>query len=426
LFFFERSRAVPIAFAKKKPSGGVKEMKELQGVETTILKVIELGKKQSLLRLEENPFRIAGGGQPGDSGILEGENFRARVLDCRSHEAGIVVEAALEKGVPQEGLPVRALPDLEMRRCYSRMHSGEHILSRVLESRLEGLHVYKVAIGEEIASVSFTYEKEISWDLLLEAEEEARKIISRDLPVVIRDLSREEAMALPSLKANWERIQDDSIRVVEIPDFDCIACSGSHVASTGEVGDLLITGYNGSPPEWSLKFSLQGSRIEREYGRILRRVLRHLGCAPEKLEHVITKMQEEKEELSHTLGKARNYLSLPWESEPLEGDRKLHWICLGGLPRDMVSPEVKRRITDYPRDLVLALLPGEGEMSDLLLARGDDFSADCRELLRNPALAARGGGSPEWVSGVTRKGNPEVWKKTLRQSLIASSGEISE
>ena len=401
-------------------------MKDMHGVETIILEVVELGKKRSLLRLEETPFRIAGGGQPGDSGILEGEDFRARVLDCRNHEKGVAVEVALEKGTPREGLPVRAFPDLAMRQRYSRMHSGEHILSRILEGRLEGLHVYKVAIGEEISSVSFTYGGNVSWDLLLEAEEEARKIISRDLPVVIREFSRKEAAALPSLKANWDRIEDDSIRVVEIPNFDCIACSGSHVASTGEVGDLLITGYNGSPPEWSLKFSLQGSQIEREYGRVLRRVLRHLGCAPEKLEQVIKKMQEEKEELSRILGKARNYLALPWEREPLEGDRGFQWICLGGFPRDMVSPEVKRRITAYPRDLVLALLPGEGEMSDFLLARGEDSSVDCRELLKNPALAARGGGAPEWVSGVTRKGNPESWRKILQEALISSSGESSE
>ncbi len=400
-------------------------MKDLREVETTILEVVELEKKRSLLRLEETPFRMAGGGQPGDPGILEGEDFRARVLDCRSHQKGVVVEAVLEKGIPREGLQVRALPDLEMRRCYSRVHTGEHILSRILEGSLEGLHVYKVAIGEEIASVSFTYGGDISWDLLLEAEEEARKIISRDLPVLIRNLPREEAAALPSLKANWDRIEDDSIRVVEIPDFDCIACSGSHVTSTGEVGDLLITGYNGSPPEWSLKFSLQGSQIEREYGRVLRRVLRHLGCAPEKLEQVIKKMQEEKEALSRILGKARNYLALPWEREPLEEDRELHWICLGGLPRDMISPEVKRRITAYPRDLVLALLPGEGDMSDFLLARGEESSVDCRKLLKNPDLAARGGGAPEWVSGVTRKGDPESWKKILREALT-SSGESSE
>lgn len=425
MFFCERGGDAWVqGFAEDKPSGGVVEMKELQGVDTVILEVVESGKKRGLLRLRETPFRVAGGGQPGDRGTLEGEDFRARVLDCRKHEGGSLVEVLFERGTPREGLSVRAVPDLEARELYSRMHSGEHILSRVLENRFEGLHVYKVAIGEEDSSVSFTYPGEISWDILLEAEEEARQIISRDLPVTVRDLPLEEARELPSLKANWDRIEDSCIRVVEIPEFDCIACSGSHVSSTSEVGELFITGYNGSAPEWSLKFCLQGSRKEREYGRIVRRLLRHLGCPSEKLESVILKMQEEKEDLSKVVGKVRNYLVFPWEVEPLNEESSLHWICLAGVPRDLAAPEVKRRISTYPKDSVLALLPEEGETSGFLLARGEESSLDCRKLLKHPELAARGGGAPEWVSGVTRCGNPESWKNALREMQKSSSGEI--
>ncbi len=400
-------------------------MRELrEEADTRILEVVEAGKKRGLLQLEPNPFRVAGGGQPGDRGILEGEDFRARVLDCRNSERGVVAEVIFEKGLPRKGLSLRGIPDLKVRGLYSRMHSGEHILSRVLENRFQGLHVYKVAITEEETSVSFTYSGEISWDILLEAEEEARKVISRNLPVKVRTLSREEARALPSLKANWDRIEDDTIRVVEIPDFDCIACSGSHVAATGEVGDLLITGYNGSSPEWSLKFRVDGARVEREYGRILRRLLRSIGCVPEKLEQVIAGMQEEKEELSRLLGKARNYLSLPWETEPLNDAVQLHWVLLSGFSRDLVAPEVKRRITLYPGDVVLALLPQDEGKSDFLLARGEELPLDCRGILKSSSLEARGGGAPEWVSGISRKGSPEIWKPILRESLNSGSGVV--
>jgi len=400
-------------------------MRELrEEVNTSILEVLEAGKKRGLLRLEPNPFRVAGGGQPGDRGTLEGEDFRARVVDCRNSERGIVAEVVFEKGLPREGLSLRGIPDLELRWIYSRMHSGEHILSRVLESRFEDLHVYKVAITEEDASVSFTYSGEISWDILMEAEEEARRVISQNLPVTVRNLSREEARKLPSLKANWDRIEDDTIRVVEIPGFDCIACSGSHVTATGEVGDLFVTGYNGSSPEWSLKFRVDGAQMEREYGRILRRLVRSIGCTPEKLEQVVGKMQEEKEELSRLLGKARNYLSLPWETESLSDTVRLHWVLLAGFSRDLAAPEVKRRITLHPGDVVLALLPQSGEKNDFLLARGENLPLNCRDILKNSSLEARGGGAPEWVSGISLKGNPETWKAILRESLNSGSGVV--
>jgi len=124
-----------------------------------------------------------------------------------------------------------------------RHHSGEHLLSRILEDAHPGLAVHKVAVGEESTSVYFTYDGEVDWAMLFSAEDRAREVVASDLPVTIQEYSREEGQKIPRLKVNWDRVHSPTLRVVRIgEDLDVIACSGSHVSSTGEIGEIFITG----------------------------------------------------------------------------------------------------------------------------------------------------------------------------------------
>ena len=118
------------------------------GYETTILHVFPGKGKEVRLELEENRFHVSGGGQPGDTGLLSAQSFMAEVTDCYREGEKEVLSARIQKGEPVEGLRVRVELNLGRQALLSRMHSGEHILSRVLENRHEGLEVYKVAVGK--------------------------------------------------------------------------------------------------------------------------------------------------------------------------------------------------------------------------------------------------------------------------------------
>lgn len=388
-------------------------------IQARIVRIVSSSSKKAKLVLEPNPFRPAGGGQPGDSGILEGEGFSGVVRDCLIEEGVPVVWVDLKKGKPEEGQIVEAEPDMERQALLSRMHSGEHILSRILENTHEGLYVYKVNIGEEESVISLHYDGQIGWDELFAAEAAANEVIRQNLPVSIEVLPIEEAQKLNEIKANWDRIEDDSIRVVRMGDFDVIACCGSHVASTGEVGGILVTGFKGSAPEWEVKFTVHREREIEEESRILRRLVRKVGCRQDELEKVYEKLQEERQELQKILEKVKPWVTLPWERRTL-GEIEFYSASVASLPLEIATPGAKSLIDGNPNALVLALLPsGSDNRCVFLLCHGSNVPLDLRAFLKkHPELEARGGGADAWVSGQSTCTSMNAWIEALKKELL--------
>lgn len=380
---------------------------------THITRVLEVSGKKARILLAENPFRPAGGGQPGDSGRIEGDDLKAEVTDCQIEADGEVLFVRLKKGCPEEGMAVTVRVDEERKTLLTRMHSGQHILSKVLENMPGGPETYKTAIGDEESSISVTYGGELDWELLFRAEEETNALIARDIPVEVLELPREEARAMEDLKANWDRIEDPTITVVRMGDFDVNACCGSHVTSTGEVGGMLVTGFNGSSPEWTISFTVLRDEKLQAFSRTTRRLLREVGCPLEKVERVYEKLRAEKDHLSKQLDRVRSLIRLPWTVESREGFR-FHYAEMRGLDPELVTPAVKRLIEEEPDALALVLIPEEGGRARFLVAHGASVDLDLQKGLKAASLLkARGGGTAGWISGMAGNANLEDWKKII-------------
>ena len=69
-----------------------------------ILSVSEITGKKAQIRIDPNPFHVSGGGQPGDSGKLYGEGFKADVLDCRKSSDGAILDVKIAQGTPAAGM----------------------------------------------------------------------------------------------------------------------------------------------------------------------------------------------------------------------------------------------------------------------------------------------------------------------------------
>ncbi len=369
--------------------------------------------KTHRLVLSPNPFHPSGGGQPGDTGKLTGEDFSFSVTGCEKAGKTIAVTGKTVRGTPLPGMEVEAEVDMERHSLYSRMHTGEHILSRILERSHPGMAVYKVAIGAEESTIYLSWEGELDWPILLAAEDEANGIIAQDLPVETLLLSKDEAKDLAGIKANWGRIEDETIRVVRIPDFDLIACSGSHAASTKEVEEVFLSGFRGSSPSWEIKFTL-GSALRREYCAAARRLVRSIGCPVSKLEEVFSGLGDENAALKKIIERAAPLLALPWEELSVKGI-PVFFTLLPGFSKEMVTPPARAWSEGHPDALCLLLLPeGEKGRGAFLFYRGRDIPVDFSSLLRDsPSLEARGGGRADWLNGVTGQTEAAAWLKAL-------------
>ncbi|MCX7828042.1 MAG: hypothetical protein N2315_02420 [Thermanaerothrix sp.] len=377
--------------------------------------------------LDPNPFHLAGGGQPGGRGFIRGDGFNLEVVDCRgkADEAVItakVLEGSLDRVVP--GAEVQIQVDIEWRDWVARMHSGEHALSRALERNFQGLRVFKVNIADEEGLITLDYPEELTWDKLWLAEDEANWVIARDLTVRIEELSGEDALRDESLKANWERLQmdmPDLVRVVSLGDYDRVACCGLHVERTSQIGGVLVTGFKGSPSRWEVRYTVEPvrSRLINRWSRLVRRFSRDVGCQPDEIEKVYMSAKEDAKSKGKLLERLRPFLVFPMNEVRLKGVNifVMDLLSLGDLPSEMMTHPLRAKAAEDPKCIAVGVCLSGGT-NRFAICRGGDVALDLSKWLKgNRDLGLKGGGSPDWVSGIFGDFNLDLWVDRMRGEL---------
>lgn len=194
--------------------------------------------------LDQTAFYPEGGGQPCDVGTLND----VRVLDVREKGEEIlhICEAPLEPGSSVYGCI-----DWERRFALMQQHTGEHIVSGIINRRF-GWHNVGFHMGSELITIDF--DGPIPPEALAEIEQEANRKIWENLPLRCWYPTEEE---LPQVGYRTKKQLPWPVRIVDIPGVDKCACCGVHVAATGQVGLIKLFS--------CVKFH-QGVRIEMACG----------------------------------------------------------------------------------------------------------------------------------------------------------------
>jgi misacylated tRNA(Ala) deacylase len=193
--------------------------------------------------LDGTYFYPEGGGQPADRGVIEWDGGVADVTDVRKDHGDVRHDVDLREGeLPDAGTTVEGRIDEERRRRLSRMHTAQHVVSRVVLDEYgagtAGNQVYPDRSRIDFEPASFDED-----DLAL-IERRSNEAIDRDLSVTKENRPRTTVEAeVDEGRALLDLIPDsvDPLRVVEIEDFDMCPCGGTHVSSLGEIGRVTIT-----------------------------------------------------------------------------------------------------------------------------------------------------------------------------------------
>ncbi|MFI3169117.1 MAG: alanyl-tRNA editing protein [Faecalibacterium sp.] len=208
--------------------------------DTTLCAVLADGKAPPRIALAESVFFAEGGGQPADRGTVcfttpQGELF-AKVLDVHETD-GILwhtldaLPAAVQEGI---GCPVYCTLDWAHRLDSMQQHSGEHILSGILHL-LYGAENVGFHIGSELVRMDTNCP--LTAAQLQIAEEMANDIIWQDVPI---ETLLPDASALAAMTYRSKKEIAGTVRIVRIAAADTCACCGTHLRSTGQVGQIKI------------------------------------------------------------------------------------------------------------------------------------------------------------------------------------------
>jgi len=184
--------------------------------------------------LDRTIFYPDGGGQPADRGTING----VPILDVRETDGEIFHMVSSEGAERLEVGKAELILDIRRRRDHTQLHTGQHLLSGTLLSML-GVPTVSMHMGEETCTIDVNV-AEIKDDALVAVEDAVADAIEENRSVIVHLCPPEDLSSFKLRKV--PPVGEEVIHVVEIEGHDIIACCGTHLKSTAEIGLLRILG----------------------------------------------------------------------------------------------------------------------------------------------------------------------------------------
>jgi len=347
--------------------------------------------------LDRTAFYPTGGGQPSDTGVLDG----SRVVECIDDGDNGVLHV-LQGPTPGRGSIVKGRIDWSRRLDHMQQHTGQHILSQafvtLFNAPTRSFRVLDVAceIDVDIANPST--------ETIERAVELANNVIWEDRPITIRNVSSEEAAELPLRK---DPGREGELRLIEIEGFDLTPCGGTHAYRTGEVGMIAVRSWERAKGLTRIEF-VAGMRALSDYrkaNQTARAVAALFSAGRDDATHLASHMIEENKELH------RRVRILEEMAAVVEADRLVAKTAPQPNGSYVIVETFEGRDADWLKKLAHALIAKpntivllgsrDGDTARLVFARSEDAQGDMNALMREACvmLDGRGGGKPEMAQG---------------------------
>lgn len=210
----------------------------LRTFEATVSAVDADGRR---VALDRTAFYPGGGGQPHDTGTLRWDGGPAEVDSARSEGPLIWHTLAAEADLPDPGISLEGTIDWERRHLLMRTHTALHMLCGVIYADY-GVAVTGGNMKPGEGRLDFELDA-MSADLGQWAQRRVNEEIERARDIYVSFVSRAEAAHDPALirtKADLIPATVDPLRVIDIVGLDKQADGGTHVATTAEVGRIVV------------------------------------------------------------------------------------------------------------------------------------------------------------------------------------------
>ena len=384
------------------------------------------GKQVWQIALDRTAFYPTSGGQPYDTGMLTATARSGAVLEVpiTAVEEDSTGEVWHTTAKPlQEDTVVRGTVDASRRRDHMQQHTGQHLLSAIL-LRDCGAPTVSFHLGEDSSSIDLDVPG-LTDDQLASAQRVANEVIAAALPLAIRVVPQGEAQAM--LAAGVLRKlppRDGSIRLIEIPDIDLNACGGTHVATTAEIGTVLLRGTERVRGGLRLSFVCGGRAIAAasQDFRLLSSLAQSLSTAPSEIGASIAKLQADNKAAAKDRAALLNSLA-ELESAHLAAEAGGSAVvvtldsALSGRDAAYAKLLASRLASAQGVPAALVIAP-ELERASVVLSTGAG-SIDCGTLLRTTLaeFGGRGGGTREMAQGAVPQAGLEAWLAIIQPQL---------
>jgi len=345
--------------------------------------------------LDRTAFYPTSGGQPFDTGTL-GDAAVVDVIDCDGEKVVHVSDRPVEIG------EVHGVIDWRRRFDHMQQHTGQHLLSAVFVE-LFRMPTVSFHLGRDISTIDLAAAA-ISAERIAEAERRANEIVFEDRPVRISFGTAEE-LAATGIRKEVKR--EGILRAIEIEGIDRQPCGGTHTASTGQIGAILLRRVEKMKGNWRVEFVCgeRARRAARSDYALLGEASRVLGCAPADVPAFITRALDERSAAHQARQRLREEVA-DLQARRLADEAS---AAAGNASRLMVVRVFETADAEYLRMLAARLASAEKAVAllgtkaggHIVFAQPAGSVGDMNALLREvfTATGGKGGGTKDFAQG---------------------------
>ncbi len=202
-------------------------------------KVKGKGKELFQVVLEQTPFYSESGGQVGDTGVIS-INGNQLLINNTKKENDLIIHFT-EKIADDMSGDATAVVDKYRRAQICVHHSATHLMHAALRQAL-GTHVAQKGslVNEEHLRFDFSHFAKMTDQEIAAVEKTVNEKIRENIPVVIKSMQKDEAIAMGAMALFGEKYADEVRVVIMDPAYSIELCGGTHVGSTGQLGLFKI------------------------------------------------------------------------------------------------------------------------------------------------------------------------------------------
>ncbi len=344
--------------------------------------------------LNETAFYPTGGGQPYDTGTLNG-TLVTNVEEVNGEIRHFIAEQL-------ETAEVEGKINWERRFDHMQQHAAQHILSAAFWDHFNiptiGFH-----LGKETVTIDLETEN-LPAETIEKAVQIANNIVFENHPIRIQWMNLEEAKTLPLRK---EPTLTENIRVVIIENFDYNGCGGTHPRRTGEVGLIQVLNWERNKGGIRLTF-IAGWRTLKLMGQqqqIMKDVSKQLNSSETDIPAKVAQLLISQKENEKAIQTMNEKLLFAEANELLQQPAEIHaGFLISKVFINRTIQEVAKLsaiIIEQQEHAITYFVIENDDKLQCILACGKTVTLDMNALLKDalPAIEGKGGGNKKSARG---------------------------
>lgn len=308
-------------------------------------KVKAKGKESYQLVLDTTPFYAESGGQVGDTGVLYFDGEEIAINDTRK-ENDLIIQFTDKLPVNITAV-VDARVNETLRRRTTIHHSVTHLLHAALRKVL-GTHVAQKGslVNPEYLRFDFSHFAKMTNEEIKAVESLVNEKIRENIPVVIKEMPKEEALQIGAMALFGEKYGDTVRVVIMDPSYSIEFCGGTHVGHTGEIGLFKIIAESAVAAGVRRVEAVSGLAAEHYIGEQLEQLqaAKDQLKNPKDLVKSIENLQQETSDLRKKLEHIENRLLVGIRNELLQKDEIINGVTFVGDILEVSSADALKKL----------------------------------------------------------------------------------